>query len=396
MIDTLQYLIDAGKIDIADIQEYQEQMRQAKRQELLNKHTFKIYQGKDGNWYTYLSDRKKIKRKSKEAVENVVIEYWKDKADNPTIEEIFHLWNNRKLTVDGIQEATYQRNQQFYNRHYKKFGKQKINTLAPEDFQNFLEEQVSQENLSAKGFAGLKSITKGFLKYAKRNKYISFNVEEMLNDLEITGFKKIVKEDHEEVFDEYEYPRVMNYLCDNIDIYNLGILLMFVTGLRVGELVALRWEDYDGQSLYVRRTETRRTDKDGTYIYEVKDFPKTAAGVRRVIVPSEYLWIMNKLRSFNPFSEYIFSVSNKRIKTYSFRNRLRTICKKTNCYEKSPHKIRKTYGSILCDNHADVRLITDQMGHTDISCTETHYHRNRKSIDTKAQLINSIPEFQIK
>lgn len=53
-------------------------------------------------------------------------------------------------------------------------------------------------------------------------------------------------------------------------------------------------------------------------------------------------------------------------------------CKKLGIYRKSPHKIRKTYG-------------TD--GHTDISSTENHYHRNRRSIDAKSQIISSLPEF---
>lgn len=36
------------------------------------------------------------------------------------------------------------------------------------------------------------------------------------------------------------------------------------------------------------------------------------------------------------------------------------------------------------------------MGHTDIACTENHCRRNRRSIDAKSQIINSIPEFQAK
>ena len=38
----------------------------------------------------------------------------------------------------------------------------------------------------------------------------------------------------------------------------------------------------------------------------------------------------------------------------------------------------------------------EQMVHTDIACTENHYHRNRRSIDAKSQIISSIPEFQAK
>ncbi len=76
--------------------------------------------------------------------------------------------------------------------------------------------------------------------------------------------------------------------------------------------------------------------------------------------------------------------------------RLKRVCKKLNIYHKSPHKIRKTYGTILLDNHIDNKLIMGQMGHTDIVCTENHYHRNRKSIDQKSQIISSIPDFMAK
>ena len=70
--------------------------------------------------------------------------------------------------------------------------------------------------------------------------------------------------------------------------------------------------------------------------------------------------------------------------------------RKLGIYHKSPHKIRKTYGTIPFDNHIDNKLIIGQMGYTDISCTENHYHRNRRSIDTKSRIISNIPEFQIK
>lgn len=42
----------------------------------------------------------------------------------------------------------------------------------------------------------------------------------------------------------------------------------------------------------------------------------------------------------------------------------------------------------------DNKLIMEQMGHTDILCTEEHYHRNRKNIDKKSTIISEIPEFK--
>ena len=52
-------------------------------------------------------------------------------------------------------------------------------------------------------------------------------------------------------------------------------------------------------------------------------------------------------------------------------------------------------GSILLDNSVDNRLIIDVMGHTDISCTEGYYHKNRKTLERKSQIISSIPEFKV-
>ena len=79
--------------------------------------------------------------------------------------------------------------------------------------------------------------------------------------------------------------------------------------------------------------------------------------------------------------------------TNCFRRRLETICKKLNIYRKSPHKIRKTYGTILLDNNVDKKLAENQMGHSDIIMTETRYHRNRRSVENKQEILSSIPDF---
>ncbi|MBD5530240.1 MAG: tyrosine-type recombinase/integrase [Lachnospiraceae bacterium] len=71
-------------------------------------------------------------------------------------------------------------------------------------------------------------------------------------------------------------------------------------------------------------------------------------------------------------------------------------CEKLGIYKKSPHKLHKTYGSILLDHNIDNRMIVEQMGHTDISCTENPYHRNRRNLDAKSQILSSIPELQAK
>lgn len=386
-------------ISISDVQNSMEAM---KRKELLEKHLYKIWKGKDEKWYTYLPDEKKgrllKKRTSQKAIEDDVIEYWKSELENPTISDVFQEWNDRRLELKQISNAAYLRYKQVFNRHYHNFGDKKIKTVAAEEFQEFLEEEAAEE-LTVKAFSLLKTVTRGLLKRAKRRKLISFNVEELLQELDTSemNFKKVIKEDYEEVFSNEEMPVMIDYLKNNLDAKNIGILLMFATGIRVGELVALKHDVFDGNTFKVRRTETRFLGENGRYVYDVKEFPKSEAGVRTVIIPKDYEWLCTRIKMLNPFGEYIFTDKNgKRLTTNCIRRRQERNCAKLGIYKKSPHKIRKTYGSILLDHNVDNRMIMEQMGHTDISCTENHYHRNRRSIDAKSQILNNIPELQAK
>lgn len=80
--------------------------------------------------------------------------------------------------------------------------------------------------------------------------------------------------------------------------------------------------------------------------------------------------------------------------TNTIRKRLYYVCDKLGLKHKSPHKIRKTYGSILLDNNLDNKFVQEQMGHSDIRCTEKHYHISRRTQKEKSEIIDHIPDFK--
>ena len=386
--------------DIIDPSSIFERMEMEKRNEFLKKHPYAISQSKSGKWLTYLpgDGGKRIQRvrNTKKEIEDIVVKYWKEQEENPTLKEIFDEWNDRRLVLKKISPSTHLRNRQVFKRHYESFGKKRIRNITPEMVEDFLEEQIPEHDLTAKAFANLKYITKGFLKRAKKRKFISFNVDELFGDLDTsdTDFRKVIKEDFQEVFDEEEMPAMVDYLKENLDSKNMGILLMFISGIRVGELVALKQDAIEGNTIKIRRTETRYV-LDGKYTYGVKEYPKSDAGVRTVVIPNDYVWLCSKIKQINPHGEYVFlNDSGSRMTTNCIRKRLFQNCQKLGIYQKSPHKIRKTYGTILLDNNVDNRMIIGQMGHSDISCTETHYHRNRRTIDKKSEILSSIDDFK--
>ena len=371
----------------------------------LDKHPYKIYQSGD-MWITHFPDESKKakrvirRRKTKQEIEELIIDYWKSQDINPTIKDVFTEWNDRRLNLHKISNGTYMRNRQDFDRFFSDFGERTLKDLSASDVEDFLEEQISLHKLTAKRFSSLKTLTKGILLRATKKGYVKFDVNAVLNNLDISDkeFTQSYVDDSKEVFYDDEMDAVLSYCRLNPDVKNLGIALMFATGVRVGEVVALKHSDFDDMVFDIRRSETRYKDYVlGKYVVEVQEHPKTKAGIRTVIVPEKFRWVVQKLKLSNPFGDYIFvNDQGNRINANIIRKRLTKICDKLGIPHKSPHKIRKTYGSILMDNGLDNKLIEKQMGHTNILTTELHYHRDRKRLSDKMQIFNNLPEFMVK
>ena len=69
------------------------------------------------------------------------------------------------------------------------------------------------------------------------------------------------------------------------------------------------------------------------------------------------------------------------------------ICeRKINITPKSPHKIRKTYATILLDGNVRESTILNSMGHVDLECTRGPYYYNRASIEDKREELSKLVE----
>lgn len=399
MIDKdLQYALDSGIIDIASIQSI---IDMSKRKELLDRHPYKIWESADGKWHTYLPDKEKgrvpRKRNSKKELEDVIINYWKNIEENPTVEELFYQWNNNLLENDLIKTNTACRNESCFKRHFSEFGNKRIKDTDLDMWVEFLEAQVPKYNLSAKSFAGLKTIVKGILKSARRKKYIGFTAQGVIDELILPKncFHKTHRTDEEEVYTTEETALIMDYCKENRDVWADCINLIFVTGLRVGEAVALRHDDLDPKNLCIKvhATESRRKDENGVIRTFIQDSTKTESGTRLVVMPKQYQYLLTSLWWASSESEYVFEFKGKRIHTNAVRKKLARVCKLLGIQYKSPHKIRKTFCSILLDNNISSSFVTSQMGHTDIKTSEIFYHKDRNSETERVELLSSIKEF---
>ena len=204
-------------------------------------------------------------------------------------------------------------------------------------------------------------------------------------------FRHVIKHDEDEVFTDYEIQQISDYVKEHPTIRNLGVLLAFHTGLRVGELTALKPDDIDWKNhiLLVNKTEIKIKDKvTGKYTYAVSDQGKTENSIRNVVFTDSAEWVLHQIIRINPHGEYLFeNPEGKRIRGTTMNKRLHGICRALGIKERSIHKSRKSYSTQLLDAGVGDALIISQLGHSDILTTRKHYYRNNHTvIDTKEKL----------
>lgn len=389
--ELLKFAIENGMLDAALVQK---KIEMQKREEILKKHPYSIWEDRNKIWHTYLPDEEKgrvhRKRNSQKEIEEVVIQYWREQDE--TVQNLFEEWIITKLRREEITAATRDRYCRQFEQCFGAIARKNIKSISEYDIEESILNTIHDCKLTQKGFSNFRTLIYGIFRLAKKKEKISYSISQILEDMQISkkSFRKVDKTDDEQVFMVDELPKAIKYLEDNPDIINLGLLLIFKTGLRVGELAALKRDDIEDTIIHVKRTEISYKGEDGQMVYEVRDFPKTDAGIRDVVLPDNFKWVLRKIRLQNSFGKYLFEQDGERIRTYVFRNRLYTVCRKIEATKKSPHKARKTYGSILIDSGVPESTVINQMGHTDIKTTKKHYYKNRRNTIQIKEEINKV------
>ena len=120
--ELLNYAIENGIISRDTIQE---KIEMNERKRYLEQHNYEVWKGKDERYYTYLPDkhsksgRKLLKRTNESAIEDAIVDYYKNMSNEPYIEDVYNMWIESKLSYGEIQRQTYDRYSTDYDRYIK-------------------------------------------------------------------------------------------------------------------------------------------------------------------------------------------------------------------------------------------------------------------------------------
>lgn len=190
------------------------------------------------------------------------------------------------------------------------------------------------------------------------------------------GIRKInapyVKSSYKEmrVLSVSEQKYLEHYLIQDMDNYKFGIYIALYTGIRIGELCALRWSDIHDGKINVNKTAIRLKDGDKTKI--VVDTPKTNHSFRTIPIPSFLNEIIENNRKLP--EQYVLS-SDKipfvepRLMQIHFK-KIISDCK---IHDASFHTLRHTFATRCVECDFDIKSLSEILGHSNVQITLNKY-----------------------
>ena len=309
-----------------------------------------------------------------------------------TIKETFANWQAWRLSRMKITIQTADRLDDDFKRYLEStsFARRDPAQVTREELWDFCDALFQEEKLRSHAWLNFKSLINGIFDHARRSTS-TIDTRLAFRDYIVPTSRLIVKNRRKtradiraNVFMPEDVQAILDHISDSTEPLDLGIRLLFMTGLRVCELSALKPEDVDGDILTVQRME-RRHKEGGSYVYTVEDCTKANAGARDVVLIREAQDLIHSLAG----GQYLFEKFGRRIRGMSFSRQLRKICHRLGIPEKSCHAIRKTYCSQLLNAGMPLVEVQHLLGHTSPQTTLSAYYYNNSSITSMQQALES-------
>ncbi len=193
-----------------------------------------------------------------------------------------------------------------------------------------------------------------------------------------------------EVLTKSEQGKLVSTLYHRMDLSKMAILLCLYTGLRLGELCALKWSDIDRKNeiLTVQRTVQRLpVEHQKTKTALIETLPKSEYSRREIPLPKS---MFELLTYFESDKEYIFG-KEKPMEPRTLQYHFKKILNEADVPDKNFHILRHTFATNCIERGADVKSLSEVLGHSDVQITLNRYVH--PTMDTKRRYLDSLSSF---
>lgn len=301
--------------------------------------------------------------------------------DKKTIREIAEAWKEYKRPY--VKQSTMAAYVLILENHVlPEFGDN--DSLHEHDVQAFVLKKI-EHGLSAKSVKDILIVLKMVMKFGVKNEWmnhyewdIKFPVNSQPKELEVLSVAN--------------HKKILDYVQHNFTFMNLGIYISLSTGLRIGEICALKWSDInvaDGK-ITVQRTIERiyMVEGEKKHTQLVINTPKTVNSCREIPISKELLAMVKPMKKVVNADFYVLTNEDKPTEPRTYRNYYNRLMEKLDIPKLKYHGLRHSFATRCIEAGCDYKTVSVLLGHSNISTTLNLYvHPN---MEQKKRCINKM------
>ena len=300
-----------------------------------------------------------------------------------TLNDVLLLYVQAKKTY--LKESTYARYCNLIKNHISEsVGKEMMEELSNKKIQFFCDEQLA----SGTTIIVVREIVLLIKLAIKRDAKIC-GIQPLFIDLDLPPISKKKKI---EILTRNDQKSLLEYAMHNDVQKYSGVVLCLMTGLRIGELCALKWTDIDLKKRIVTVGKTlQRVCFKGEASRITITKPKTVNSDREIPISNVLYDYLSALKPSNR-DVYFLTSSSKYTEPRSYRKIYKTLIKKLKITTTSFHAMRHTFATRLIENKVDIKTVSELLGHASVNITisiyvHSQFNTKRKAIKTLDSLI---------
>ena len=305
-----------------------------------------------------------------------------------TYDELLDSWLHTSQL--NTKESTHARYAHLIRTHIKpQLGKYRLSTLSTEIIEDFIEFQLvsgrldNTGGLAPKTVADILTIVKSTMDYAR---YKNLPVICNLSKLTIKNKEKEMR-----VLTQAEQDALISVLMDNMDLYKFGVFLSLYTGIRIGELCALQWEDFNfTRTTHKIRKTMQRIQNTGNGAFSktkiVTSEPKSQCSVREIPLPTFVADIAQKFVA-NP-KAYVLTGNDRYVEPRTMQNRFKSYVKDSGISDANFHALRHTFATRCVEVGFEIKSLSEVLGHANVNITLNRYVHS--SFELKCSNMNKL------
>ena len=346
-----------------------------------------IYKRKDGRWEArYLKsiskDGKRIygsvygktfdeaKLKQEKIIQDFLLITQQNTTVVLTLKDISIEWKDS--IKQSVKESTYLKYDTIIRKHILSHDISTINmiNLTTKEIYDY-SEQLRKEGLSSKTINDILVVLGLILKYTE-------DIYEISKPK--IKFKKVQKKELR-VLSSQEQMVLERFLLQETNSYKLGVLIALYTGIRIGELCALQWEDVQFDRIIINKTVQRLKRGERTVLCVTT--PKTSSSIRDIPIPQ---FLKKYLELFREKGSVVKNLRGNSVEPRLMQMTFDKYIEECGLAKTNFHALRHTFATRCVESGFDIKSLSDILGHSDVKTTLNRYvhstmNQKKKNMD---------------